>query len=151
MSEEPRELTPVQMFWDGRDGVKDFGPRVVHVSKEENDEAEAALTPAPKDESVAEFVDSWVSQPHAAPPASETPARPDELTPTEKLEAAVKESGKDSESSADAPTTTPPATPPPVPSSPSSSSATSPGKSTPPVVAKPPSGESSPAEQTTQK
>lgn len=139
MPQEPRELTPIQKFWDGRDGVKDFGPRVVHVSSEERIEAEVALTPAPKDEFAAAFADSSDSLLPVLQPESETPVQ-HELSPTEKLEAAVKESGKDNDENEDEPTTAPPMTPSPAPSSPSSSTETSPGKSTPPVVAKPPTG-----------
>lgn len=143
---EPRELTPVQMFWDNKNGVKDFRPhlqKVEHAEEVEDGptaeelrkiaETEEVLTPAPKDSLAQGSVPSEASAASIAPSELETPVQPATETPD-----ADSESGRPNESSADEPPTTTP--PPPVPanSSPSSSSETSRGKSTPPAVAKPP-------------
>lgn len=143
---EPRELTPVQMFWDNKNGVRDFRPHVQKVEplEEVKDgptaeelreiaEAEEALTPAPKDSLAQGSVPSEASAASIAPSELETPVQPATETPD-----ADSESGKPNESNADEPPTTTPPLPAPATSSPASSSATSRGKSTPPVVAKPP-------------
>lgn len=135
---EPRTLSPVQMKWDGSQGIKDFGPRIERVTDEEVAEAEEAMTPAPKASSALESADSKDSPPLGAQQKSEIPALPEGTTPTEENSDADKGNGKDNESSADEPpkqTKTPQS---PEPSSPSSSSPTSPGVTAPPVPAKPP-------------
>lgn len=144
--QEPRELTPIQMFWGANQNAKDFSPHVQKVEPEEVKEAgpteaelreiveaEEALTPAPKDSLAQGSVPSEASAASIAPSELETPVQPATETPD-----ADSESGKPSESNADEPPTTTPPPPAPATSSPASSSATSRGKSTPPVVAKPP-------------
>lgn len=135
---EPRTLTPVQMMWDGSQGIKDFGPRIERVTEEEVLEAEEAMTPAPKVSSALESADSKDSPPLGAQQKSETPALPETTIPTEENSGADKESGKDSDSNADEPPKQSKTQPSPAPSLPSSSSPTSPGGQTPPVPAKPP-------------
>ena len=142
-SSEPRELTPVQNFWSGGgNGFKDLSVHLVPVDAEETDEevaeAEEAMTPAPKVSPVPESATSGESPPPTAPPASVTPALPANVSPTEALEAAVKESGKANELNEDEPQTSSPQSPSPDSSSPSSSSPTSPGKNAPPAPASPP-------------
>lgn len=92
--EEPRELTPVQMFWDGRAGIRDFGPRVLPA-----DAPDPVEQPVPKDESALASVASsgsplmnQLSELATTAQHARTP-----LTP-EKLEDVVTESGKLSES-----------------------------------------------------
>lgn len=152
---EPRDLTPVQMFWSGDKPSKDFSPRVQKVERKEvTDEgptaaelaeielAEKALVPVPKDSSAQESVPSKESTEQAA---SETPVPqpvvPPMPTQVKSQEDADSESGKDSDSSEDEPQTPNPPAPSPVPSTPASLPPTSPGKNTPPVVAKPPIGD----------
>lgn len=134
---EPRQLTPVQLFWDGKQGVRDFGPRVSRV--DENEAKEEDLTPAPKASSVPESADSKESNPPDAPPKSEIPALPETTIPTEENSDVDKENGKGNESSeAGTMPTAPPAppTPPPAPSLPSSSSVTKSGNQEQPVSEK---------------
>jgi hypothetical protein len=157
---EPRELTPVQMFWDNTNGVRDFRPHIQKVEPEEEvvvvrvegptdeemreaEEVEKALTPAPKDSPAQGSVPSQESAASIAPSELETPVLPASTPPmpsqvTPQQSDADSESGKPSESSEAVPPPTTPPTPAPATSSPASSSATSRGKSTPPAVAKPP-------------
>lgn len=135
---EPRELTPVQLFWDGKKGVRDFGPRVARV----DETSEEDLTPAPKGLSVPESADSEDLPPSDAPPKLEIPALPENTIPTEENSDADKENGKasDSNEAATSPPPMPkaPPTPPPAPSLPSSSSETKSGKNGQPATEKPP-------------
>jgi hypothetical protein len=140
---EPRELTPIQKFWDGKSqGVRDFSPHVQRV--DDFVEAEEAITPVPKAESArgsadsSEVVSTGTPISPTSPTVQENPAQTDELTPTEKLEAAVAANGKGSEPSEAAPPMPTTTTPQDESSSQSSSSATSPGSNTPPVVGSPP-------------
>lgn len=146
--ETARELTPVQMFWDGRQGIKNFGPQVTKVDPNEVREVEDTITPVPKEEYAPESVDSSIFQSPGAPAKSETPALPSTVLPTEKLEDAVKESGKRSGSSEDEQTTSNPTTPSPASSSPSSSSEgqTKSGSPAPPAPIKPPTSGSIPTQ-----
>lgn len=131
---QPRELTPIQKFWDGSQGMKDYGPRIQKI--EEDVEAEEVLTPAPKDLSVLESVDSKESPPNDAQTASERPVPPETMTPTKEPNSdADKENGKRSESNAPAPPipTAPPLPHNLAPSLQNSSSETSPGKNEPPA------------------
>ena len=145
---EPREINPLQLNWDGTKGLRDFGPRVQRVTDEEREEMYAE---APKGSSVQEpVVSPPVESPvtpgsPTSPPSPESHVQLDGLTPTEKLEAAVAASGKDSEQNADEPPTPTTQTPPPASSKPSSSSEMSRGSSVPPVSAPlPPAPPSSP-------
>ena len=136
---EPRTIRPMQKHHDPKSGFKDFSPRVVHIADDQAaNEVEEVITPAPKEESAQESVTSSASESQTVQQGSETPVLHEPVTPTEKLEAAVKESGKDSDGSEEEPQTPTPPTPAPAPSLPSSSTVTSPGKSTPPAQAKPP-------------
>jgi hypothetical protein len=151
---EPRELTPIQRFWGDNPNFKDFSPHAVPadtVLESEVEEVEEVLTPAPKGSPAPESVTFSESQPTDAPPRSETPALPSNVLPTELLEAAVKESGKDSDEIEDDPQTQKTTTPSQDPSSPSSSSETSPGSNEPPAEVKPPAVASPPAVPTTPK
>lgn len=140
--DEPRELTPIQKFWEPTAGFRDYSVNPVPADtpepEDEVEEVEEVLTPAPKDESALASAVLPDSHPVTAPPASETPVPSEPSTPTEKLEAAVKASGKDSESNEDEQPTPSSAPPVPASSSQSSSSETSPGKPTPPASAQPP-------------
>lgn len=146
--DEPRELTPVQMFWDPNSGVKDMRPLIQKVDPDEAREVEEAITPAPKEESALASAASSGSQLTSAPVVSETPALPANVTPTEKLEAAVKASGKPSGSSEAEPPSESPTSPKPESSSPDSSSEdqTKSGKPAPPVVPKPPTSAPTPTQ-----
>lgn len=150
--QEPRELTPVQAFWDpaANKNFKDFSPKVVKVdpheppqeTDEEVREAEEALTPAPKDSYAPESVTSPESPPSTVPSESASPVQaPIPPLPTQvevQQEDADSESGKPSGSSADVVPPAPATPPSPVTSSPSSSTVTSPGKPTPPAPVQPP-------------
>ncbi len=152
---EPRELTPVQKFWDGSNGFKDMSPHVQKVgvveevpmaglaegpsdaelAQVEADEAEAALTPAPKDESVLESADSQASIESIAPERLETPVPQPDATPTTETESedAETESGKASEPSEVEPPSQPTTKPSPATSSPSFSLPKPPGAPTLPA------------------
>lgn len=132
---QPRVLTPFMKFSQPGPNFKDLSP---HIKESDEEEVEEVLTPAPKDSSAQESVTSSESQQSAVQVQSETPALPDQVLPTEKLEAAVRASGKDSESNEDEPQPPKTTEQSPEDSSQSSSSKTSPGKPTPPVAAKPP-------------
>jgi hypothetical protein len=148
MTAEPSEARQVHPFSKpigDSPGFKDFSPNVEKVSfhpTEEKAEVDEALTPTPKDSSAQESAIS--SESETVPPKSEIPALPDHVTPTEKLEAAVKASGKDSEPNEEEQTDQSQTTQEAENSSPDSSSEKSPGKSTPPVVAKPPTANKTP-------
>lgn len=156
-ADEPRELTPVQMFWDPAKGARDFRPIVQKVQSTEEvrtdgptaeelaeiAEAEEALTPAPKDSLAQGSVPSEASAASIAPSELETPVQPPSTPPmptqvTPQKQDADSASGKPSGSSEDEPPTSTPPTPAPAPSLPASSSQTSRGKTTPPAVGKPP-------------
>lgn len=134
---EPKEVSPFAKTMGELTGFKDFSAKVEKTElHEEKAEVDEALTPTPKDSSVPESATS--SESGTVPQKSETPALPDHVLPTERLEAAVKESGKDSELSEEEPQTEPPENPDQESSSQDSSSQTNPGKPLPPAVAKPP-------------
>lgn len=150
---EARELTPFAKNVKNLGGFKDFTfypekseppteePTEVPGDIAEEVEVEEALTPAPKDSSVLESAISSGSPPT---PQSEGHALPGSVLPTESLEDAVKESGKDSVPSEDEPQPPSQTTPAPESSSPDSSSETSPGSNTPPAPVPPPTGSKNP-------
>lgn len=132
---QPRSLTPFMKFSKPGPTFKDLTPHVV-PSDDEVEEVEEAITPAPKDSSAQESATSSESQQTTVQQPSETPVHPE--APTDRLEAAVRANGKDSDENEDEPASQSATTPPVVTSLPSSSSPTSPGKPTPPASAKPP-------------
>jgi len=150
---EPRELTLVQKFWDGGQGIKNYAPNVQRVedepAAEEVAEAEEAMTPAPKDSSAPESATSEGTPPPVAPPRSESPVPP---LPSHTTDQSVADrvSGKDSDESVVEPQTEKETTSGTDDSSPSSSTPTSPGSSTPPAPVKPPTVAPPPVAPTTQ-
>ena len=152
---EPRELTPVQMFWKGPGEVNmDFRPFPQKVDSRVPDdgptaaelaaiEAENSFTPVPKDalaQGSVPFVESAAS---IAPSMLETPVQQQSTDPTleqvtSPTEGVDSESGKPNESNEDEPPGTSPTTPDPANLPPSSSSLPKPGGSKPPAPAKPP-------------
>lgn len=158
MPDQSRELTPMQQGWDplrNQKGFKDFSVNVMKSdtkpTKEETREVEEAITPVPKDSSVPESASFQEPQQLNAPQSSVPHALPESLTPTEALEAAVKENGKLSDKSEEDTQKGSTTIPNPETSSQSSSSETSPGKNMPPAVVAPPPVASTPADRTTQK
>lgn len=134
---EPRVLQPFMKFSQPGPGFKDQVAHFIPVDQEA-EEVEEAITPVPKAEPAQESVTS--SELSTVPQELESLVPPNGVTPTEALEAAVKENGKGSGESEDVPPMPSAVTPQPDPSSPSSSSETSPGKPTPPAPVKPPTG-----------
>lgn len=149
---EPRELTVVQKFWDGGANIKNLSPAVqkVEVDKE-TEEAEEAMTPAPKVFTAPESVDSSTSPPTGEPPSPASPVPP-LPTHTTDQSGADTGSGKDSDANEDEPQTPTETKSDPDDSSPDSSTEEkSGGSSEPPAPKLPPTVASPPVAPTTPK